>query len=84
MESFCFLEQAGQLGRKSTLKVFLPLWGSSEPPASPERAAQELGKPNKQTDQCKARPQLWQRFHFLSGQAHRGGVTSPDHLYFLS
>lgn len=73
MESFCFLEQTGQLGRKSTLKVFLPLWGSSETPANPECAAQELGKPNKQTDQCKARPQLRRCFHFLTGQALRWG-----------
>lgn len=47
MESFCFLEPTGQLGRKSTLKVLLPLWGSSEPPAGPGSSAQELGKPNK-------------------------------------
>lgn len=73
MESFCFLEQTGQLGRKSTLKVFLPLWGSSETPANPGCAAQELGKTNKQTDQCKARPQLRRCFHFLTGQALRWG-----------
>lgn len=50
MESFCFLEPTGQLGRKSTLKVLLPLWGSSEPLAGPGSSAQALGKPNKQTD----------------------------------
>lgn len=50
MESFCFLEPTGQLGRKSTLKVLLPLWGSSEPLAGPCSSAQALGKPNKQTD----------------------------------
>lgn len=49
---FLFLGSDGSVGRKSTLKVLLPLWGSSEPPTGPGSSAQELGKPNKQTDPC--------------------------------